>query len=156
MNKDDIKPKVRNIIPIGRTDFSTMGNLFGARLVATFAHIRKPPKFASALLLLICNRSQKENLYTVGNNIRGVELSTREIGKEFRTSHVTISKTLQWLEKNDWVSVEAGCNQSIKTVVKVNLEMVKQFTETPSPKFKPTYDDYDEWKSILQKLKNRR
>lgn len=149
--------RFNNIIPIGHA-YASMPIGFSSRLVAHFEQLpKRPPKHAIALLLLLCDWTQRNNGYNDNQSeIIGVEVSVRELAKEIGAKNSkTINNGLQWLKRNDWIMIENGSNQTRKTVVTVKLDRVRQFVQSNQDK-PPNYDyQQQEWENVLTKLKNR-
>lgn len=147
--------RFNNIIPLGNA-FTTLATGFSSRLVVYFEQLpKRPPKHVIALLLYLCDWTQRKNGYNDNpSDIIGVEVSTREIAKEIGAKNPkTIYNGLQWLKRNDWITIENGSNQTQKTVVTVNVDKVSQFATSSQDK-PPNYDNQlQEWENILTRLK---
>lgn len=148
--------RFNNIIPLGNA-FTTFAIGFSSRLVVYFEQLpKRPPKHVIALLLYLCDWTQRKNGYNDNQNeIIGVEVSTREIAKEIGAKNPkTIYNGLQWLRRYDWITIENGSNQTQKTVITVNVNKVSQFVTSNQGKH-PDYDNQQqEWENILRGLKN--
>lgn len=81
--QDREKKQYHNIIPIGNA-FATLACGFSARLIVHFEQMpKRPPKHAVALLLYLCNWTQRNNLYNENKNETiGVSLSVRELATQ--------------------------------------------------------------------------
>lgn len=152
---DGKNKRFNNIIPLGNA-FATLPIGFSSRLVVYFEQLpKRPPKHVTALLLYLCDWTQRNNGYNDNqNDIIGVEVSVREIAKEIGAKNPkTIYNGLQWLRHNDWITIENGNNQTQKTVVTVNVDKVSQFIGNSQNNFNYDYHA-QEWANILKQLKN--
>ena len=153
--QDREKKQYHNIIPIGNA-FATLACGFSARLIVHFEQMpKRPPKHAVALLLYLWDWTQRNNLYNDNKNETiGVSLSVRELATHIGAKNAkTVYNGMKWLEREEWVSIDKGNNQTNKTVVIVNVDKVNQFASTDIQEKPPNFNyDYQQefWENFLK------
>ena len=157
------KQRLTNIIPKG-DNWASMPIGAMARIGVHFELLSKwkrPPKYTAQLLTLICEKIQKASLYGEGEQME-IEVSVRQLAQEL-TPHTavkticekTIYNGLQWLIENDWVRYDTGNSKSNRSVITINLEMVKKYC--PQSDVKPTFsydNQFQEWQNVLKRIKH--
>lgn len=155
------KQRLTNIIPIGNNWVSMPIGVM-ARIGVHFKLMpkdKRPPKYTAQLLTLMCEKIQRASLYGEGEQI-GVEVSIRQLAQELTPPTAvkticekTIYNGLQWLIDNKWIICDTGNSKGNRSVITINLEMVKEYCPQSDVKSSFSYDNQlQEWQNVLKRI----
>lgn len=159
--QNEIK-NINNIIPLGNKWVSMpIGGM--SRIGVLFELLpngKRPPKYTAQLFAIICEKIQKSSLYGEGEQIE-IETSVRELAQELtpfgavkRICEKTIHNGLQWLINNDWIEYDPGTSQGDRSVIRINLEKVKEYVAPTDVDALFSYDNQQqEWVKIRAQLR---
>ena len=140
--------KKRQMFPLG-SYYAPMPIGFLPRMQVRFFEMserRQVPKYASVLLGLFCEMSQRENGFNTSPEICGVEVSARGLAEKIGAKcYKTVNNTVNWLREMGFLEISQGNSTQRKTVITLNVEAIKTFVsdgkvpDGKPPDWKPDY-----------------